>query len=110
VDAHHIRHWADGGETSLENTMLLCGGHHRLVHEGGYAIRKDYQGRWYFMRPDGRAIPRRGYRPDDMVDEGLDDGPSTDSTGASAEAPEGWRATLRSTGVREAAAAYALAR
>ena len=57
VDAHHIRHWADGGETSLENTMLLCGGHHRLVHEGGYDIRKDYQGRWYFMRPDGRAIP-----------------------------------------------------
>ncbi len=35
VDAHHIRHWADGGETSLANTMLLCGGHHRLVHEGG---------------------------------------------------------------------------
>ncbi len=63
--------------------MLLCGGHHRLVHEGGYAIRKDHQGRWYFMRPDGRAIPRYGYQPDDMVDEGLD----MDSGGASAEAP-----------------------
>lgn len=110
MDAHHIRHWADGGETSLDNTMLLCGGHHRLVHEGGYDIRKDYQGRWYFMRPDGRAIPQHGYQPDDMVDEGLDDGPSTDSAGASAEAPEGWRATPHSTGVREAAAAYALAR
>jgi hypothetical protein len=110
VDAHHIRHWADGGETSLENTMLLCGGHHRLVHEGGYDIRKDYRGRWYFMRPDGRAIPRHGYRPDDMVDEGLDDGPSTDSAGASAEAPEGWCVTPHSIGVREAAPSYVIAR
>jgi hypothetical protein len=78
VDAHHVRHWADGGETSLENTMLLCGSHHRLVHEGGYQIRKDFQGRWYFRRPDGRAVPRCGYQPEDMVDEG----------GASAEAPK----------------------
>jgi hypothetical protein len=106
VDAHHIRHWADGGETSLENTMLLCGGHHRLVHEGGYDIRKDYQGRWYFMRPDGRAIPWHGYQPDDMVDDGLDTG----SGGASAEAPGHWRVTPRSTGVREAAASYVIAR
>jgi hypothetical protein len=103
VDAHHIRHWADEGETSLENTMLLCGGHHRLVHEGGYAIRKDHQGRSYFMRPDGRAVPRYGYQPDDMVDEGLD----MDSGGASAEAPEGWPVPPGPTGVREVAASYA---
>ncbi len=93
VDAHHIRHWVDGGETSLENTMLLCSGHHRLVHEGGYAIRKDHQDRWYFMRPDGRAIPRHGYHPDDMVDEGLEDGPVTALGGASAEVPERWSVT-----------------
>ncbi len=106
VDAHHIRHWADGGETSLANTILLCGGHHRLVHEGGYAIRKDHQGRWYFMRPDGRAIPRYGYQPDDMVDEGLD----MDTGGASAEAPEGWCVPPGPTGVREAAVSYVVAR
>src|SRR5690606_25001938 len=35
VDAHHIEHWANGGETSLENLMLLCSKHHTLVHEGG---------------------------------------------------------------------------
>ncbi len=109
VDAHHIRHWADGGETSLENTMLLCGGHHRLVHEGGYAIRKDHQGQWYFMRPDGRAIPRYGYQPDDMVDEGLGDGLDMDSGGDSAEAPERWCVPTGPTGVREAAASYAVA-
>jgi hypothetical protein len=84
VDAHHIRHWADGGETSLENTTLLCSGHHRLVHEGGYTIRKDHQERWYFMRPDGRAIPQYGYQPDDMIDEQPGDGWDTDIGGASA--------------------------
>jgi hypothetical protein len=34
TDAHHIRHWADRGETSLENLVLLCRRHHRAVHEG----------------------------------------------------------------------------
>ena len=85
VAAHHIRHRADGGATSLDNTMLLCSGHHRLVHEGGYEIRKNHGGQWYFLRPDGRAIPRYGYQPDDMLDEGRD----TDGCGASAEAPWG---------------------
>jgi hypothetical protein len=33
-DAHHVVHWADGGETALHNLVLLCRRHHRLVHEG----------------------------------------------------------------------------
>ena len=38
LQAHHRRHWAHGGETSLDNLVLLCWHHHRLVHEGGFTI------------------------------------------------------------------------
>ena len=72
VDAHHVRHWSQGGETSLANTMLLCSAHHRLVHEGGYTIRRDEHDRWYFRRPDGRAIPAQGFRPKDTTDDDVD--------------------------------------
>ncbi len=34
VDAHHIKHWADGGETSLSNLVTLCRFHHRELHRG----------------------------------------------------------------------------
>jgi hypothetical protein len=33
-DAHHVRHWVDGGPTDLDNLMLLCRRHHRMVHTG----------------------------------------------------------------------------
>jgi hypothetical protein len=72
VDAHHIEHWANGGESSLANTMLLCTAHHRLVHEGGFRIEKDYRNQWFFKRPDGRAVPACGYRPEDMRDDDVD--------------------------------------
>jgi hypothetical protein len=45
VDAHHFRHWAHGGETTLENLVLLCRRHHRAVHEGGYRV--DATGRFF---------------------------------------------------------------
>jgi hypothetical protein len=44
VDGHHIKHWADGGDTSLDNLVLLCRHHHHLVHEGGFACSKDENG------------------------------------------------------------------
>jgi hypothetical protein len=65
VDAHHVEHWSDGGETSLDNLVLLCSHHHRLVHEGGYRIRRDTEGQIFFQRADGRVIPRCGYDPED---------------------------------------------
>jgi len=56
VDAHHIEHWADGGKTSIDNLVLLCRRHHRLVHEGGFGLEKIADGRIHFTRPDGRVI------------------------------------------------------
>ncbi len=69
VDGHHIRHWASGGETTVENTTLMCRLHHRLLHEGGFRMRRAADGELHFTRADGRAIPRGGYRVEDMVDE-----------------------------------------
>jgi hypothetical protein len=48
VDGHHIKHWADGGETSLDNLVLLCRHHHHLVHEGGFACEKSPDGELKF--------------------------------------------------------------
>ena len=80
VDAHHIRHWADGGETSVENMVLLCSSHHKLVHEGGYSVQRDQTGELFFRRPDGKAVPYSGYHLVDQVDDDtLLNGPDVDS-------------------------------
>jgi Domain of unknown function (DUF222)/HNH endonuclease len=61
VQAHHIRHWADGGETTLENLTLLCSAHHRKLHEGGWTIRgRPPDGLMFVNRSErvlGRASP-----------------------------------------------------
>jgi len=57
VDAHHIHHWADGGETNMENLVMLCRRHHRLVHEEGYGIKTGALGEFTFTLPDGRVLP-----------------------------------------------------
>ena len=62
VHAHHIRHWADGGETKLDNLVTLCSQHHRLVHEGGYGVRMN-DGEIEFTRPNGRVMPSAGKPP-----------------------------------------------
>jgi hypothetical protein len=87
TDAHHVRHWADGGETSLGNLLLLCSHHHRLLHEEGWKVEGwgrerqpafiDRRGQVHFdARPAAPEIPpdpvaaliednrRRGADPD----------------------------------------------
>ena len=36
--AHHCAHWADGGPTSVDNLVLLCGHHHRLIHHSHWTV------------------------------------------------------------------------
>jgi hypothetical protein len=57
IHGHHIQHWADGGPTNLENLVLLCGFHHRFLHEHGWTIEGDPGGKLTFRRPDGRIYP-----------------------------------------------------
>jgi hypothetical protein len=56
VDGHHITHWADGGATRLDNLVLLCRHHHRLLHEGMYYVVKD-GAHLIFCRGDGEEVP-----------------------------------------------------
>ena len=58
VDAHHIHHWVDGGETSMDNLVLLCRNHHRLVHEGGFGVHTGPNRAINFTLPNGKVIPR----------------------------------------------------
>ena len=71
VDIHHVEHWANGGETAVDQLMLLCSKHHTLVHEGGFRINQNFQGNWSFYRPDGIAVPDCGYHSRDMVDDDI---------------------------------------
>jgi 5-methylcytosine-specific restriction endonuclease McrA len=56
-EGHHVRHWAQGGPTTLSNLALLCRRHHRAVHEEGYQVARRPDGTLQFRRPDGRPLP-----------------------------------------------------
>ena len=85
VDAHHIQHWCDGGETSLDNLVLLCRHHHRLLHQGAFLIENRPKNEHshqseekgiVFMRADGQVISQSLYpqfsQPDIRADGGLE--------------------------------------
>jgi hypothetical protein len=56
LHAHHVQSWLHGGRTDIDNLILICGYHHRLLHDHGYRIRR-LPGRWEFLRPDGTPLP-----------------------------------------------------
>jgi 5-methylcytosine-specific restriction endonuclease McrA len=61
---HHIRHWAQGGPTTLSNLTLLCRRHHRAVHEEGFQVERGADGELEFRHPRGWAIPHVPAPPD----------------------------------------------
>jgi hypothetical protein len=56
VEGHHIQHWADGGETALDNLLALCGFHHRFVHEYGCRVELDEAQQPRFFDRGGRVV------------------------------------------------------
>ncbi len=53
---HHIVPWGEGGPTDYENLVMLCGLHHRMVHEGNWKIDGDPNTELRFIGPDGREF------------------------------------------------------
>jgi hypothetical protein len=56
AQAHHIVHWGDGGGTNLDNLVLLCHAHHRLIHEGGWRISGHPDKDLRLHDPGGRSL------------------------------------------------------
>ena len=56
IDAHHIEHWANGGETKPSNLVSLCRFHHHAVHEDGLRIIVLDDGALRFVKPNGESI------------------------------------------------------
>lgn len=63
LDGHHIQHWADGGETKLDNLALICAFHHKSLHQHGYSIEVAPDGALVFRDSFGEVIPATGERP-----------------------------------------------
>jgi len=64
VDSHHIQHWADGGETSLDNLVTLCRYHHRQLHRDAFFIDVEKRGldaQFIFRTPSGRRMEQSVY-------------------------------------------------
>ena len=56
TDAHHIKHWAKGGETKMSNLVTLCRFHHRKVHEGQVIVQVLDDGAIRFVQPNGECF------------------------------------------------------
>ncbi|TSE00622.1 DUF222 domain-containing protein [Skermania sp. ID1734] len=66
-DAHHVREWIDGGETKLDNMVLLCRAHHRMIHRGTWQVFLGEDGHPWFippktLDPDRKPIPAHNRR------------------------------------------------
>ena len=65
LHAHHIHHWSRGGRTDLDNLVLVCHFHHKLVHEYGWRVELLAGGGVRWLRPGGRFHDPAGQRGSD---------------------------------------------
>ncbi|TSD54293.1 HNH endonuclease signature motif containing protein [Aeromicrobium piscarium] len=64
-EAHHVRPWADGGPTSIDNGVLLCAHHHHKIHHTRWRVVINPRDRLPDFYPPGSTTPIRNtrYRP-----------------------------------------------
>ncbi|PRY57799.1 HNH endonuclease signature motif containing protein [Glycomyces artemisiae] len=55
TEAHHIQHWADGGDTNADNLILLCRFHHGRIHTAGWTVEKTGPGQALITHHDHTA-------------------------------------------------------
>jgi len=72
VQGHHIKFWAEGGATKLNNLCNLCHYHHHLVHDGDYRVEMLADGKFRFTHPRGWVI-QEVPTPAELPDEPLTD-------------------------------------
>ncbi len=86
-DAHHVQWWSQDGPTSLDNGLLLCRRHHRLVHDDGWSVEHDARtGRATFTSPTGREVTTWPHRLTHAVDASGGPPPLPDGPGKVARA------------------------
>jgi hypothetical protein len=56
-DGHHLVWWTRGGVTALPNLALLCRPHHRMVHEEGWRLVRNRDGRFTASPPTRPVLP-----------------------------------------------------
>jgi hypothetical protein len=96
TDAHHIVWWTKGGSTSVDNGILLCRRHHRMVHEGGWTVSLDIAtASATFCSPAGREVVTHPHRSgDDGRGRGSRSSPASGAAAAAAVAPTQAELTL----------------
>ncbi|MGF0312051.1 DUF222 domain-containing protein [Rhodococcus sp. IEGM1428] len=64
TEGHHIWHWTDGGPTDMNNLVLLCGFHHRLIHHSDWEVFIGTDNHPWFVPPatvDPYREPRKSH-------------------------------------------------
>jgi hypothetical protein len=56
-DGHHLVWWTRGGKTALSNLALVCGRHHRMLHEEGWMLERKQDRHWVAIPPAQRVMP-----------------------------------------------------